>query len=90
MTLAFPNPSRSFDASRNVVRFTGYDGMFEVSFLVEIAALVSSTADRVPERIEAACLSGFDRLRASVYAAATKAYADGRRSPYVLTAADVR
>ena len=38
MTLSFPNISRSFDNARNVIRFTGYDGMFEVRFFVETGA----------------------------------------------------
>ncbi|TCL63212.1 uncharacterized protein DUF1488 [Rhizobium sp. BK251] len=39
MTLLFPNRSRSFDDVRKVVRFLGYDGMFEVRFFVETTAL---------------------------------------------------
>ena len=46
MALNFPNPSRSFDAARNGVRFTGHDGLFEVSFLVEAAALAKSESGR--------------------------------------------
>ena len=42
MTLAFPNPSRSFDEVRNAVRFIGHDGMFQVRFLVEAGALEKS------------------------------------------------
>lgn len=42
MTLTFPNKSRSFDDVRNVVHFIGHDGMFEVRFLVEAAALSTS------------------------------------------------
>ncbi|MBB2672903.1 UNVERIFIED_ORG: hypothetical protein GGE44_002465 [Rhizobium esperanzae] len=46
MTLTFPNKSRSFDESRNAVRFSGYDGMFEVRFLVEANALRTRLAQR--------------------------------------------
>lgn len=42
MTLAFPNSSCSFDETRNAVRFSGYDGMFEVPFFVESGALTKS------------------------------------------------
>ncbi len=35
MTLNFPNPSRSFDASKNRVTFWGYDSVIEISFSVE-------------------------------------------------------
>ena len=38
MTLAFPNPSRSFDEVRNAVRFIGHDGMFEVPFFIDADA----------------------------------------------------
>lgn len=91
MTLAFPNPSRSLDKARNAVRFTGYDGMFEIPFFVDIGALVKSATElRMSETLEATCLSAFDALRTSIYAAAAKAYLDGRRASYVLTAADIR
>lgn len=92
MTLAFPNHSRSFDKARNVVRFTGHDGMFEVPFLIEIGALgAPANAGHLTDVQEDACLSAFDRRRSAVHAAASKAYADGRRRPfYVLTAADIR
>jgi len=91
MTLAFPNPSRSFDRTRNAVRFTGYDGMFEVPFFVEIGALVKSATElRMSDTLEARSLSAFDALRASIHAAASKAYSGGRRANYILTAADLR
>ena len=35
MALSFPNPTRSYDSKHHCVRFWGYDGTFEVSFLVE-------------------------------------------------------
>ena len=45
MTLAFPNPSRSFDEARNAVLFFGHDGVFEIRFFVEAGALaISGTA----------------------------------------------
>ncbi|MDR6954755.1 hypothetical protein J2X65_004131 [Ancylobacter sp. 3268] len=91
MTLAFPNPSRSLDKARNAVRFTGYDGMFEVAFLVDVGALVNpATQLFVSEASETACLSAFDARRSSIYAAASKAYSNGHRAPYILTAADIR
>ncbi|TCK31549.1 uncharacterized protein DUF1488 [Ancylobacter aquaticus] len=91
MTLNFPNPSRSFDSARSAVRFSGYDGMFEVPFLVESAALGTSTPDvRPSEAFETTCLSAFDTLRSSIYAAAVKAYSEGRRAPLILTSADIR
>ena len=38
-TLSFPNFSRSFDETRNRVRFWGYDSAIEISFFVEAAAV---------------------------------------------------
>lgn len=91
MTLAFPNPSRSFDDVRNVVRFTGHDGMFQIRFFVEAAAL--ARADPTPSEtggLEAKCLSAFDALRMTIYDVARRAYSHGRRDSYTLTAADFR
>jgi hypothetical protein len=89
MTLAFLNPSRSFDETRNAVRFTGHDGMFEVRFLVEAAALSrSDIALRGASVSETICLSAFDGLLKSVHDVARKAYARTRRDSYILTAAD--
>ena len=91
MALAFPNPSRSFDETRNAVRFIGHDGMFEVRFFIEADALSKSeTALRRAGTLEAKCLSAFDVLRTSIHDIARKAYARGRQSSYTLTAADFR
>lgn len=38
MTIAFPNPSRSFDVNRNGVRFVGHDGVFGIPFIVMASA----------------------------------------------------
>jgi len=89
MTLAFPNPSRSFDEVRNAVRFTGHDGMFQVRFLVEAGALSKSkSAVRGTALAESECLSAFDALRPSIHDVARKAYSHSRRDSYTLTAAD--
>ena len=39
MALTFPNPSRSYDATRRAVRFWGYDSSMEASFFVSADAL---------------------------------------------------
>ncbi|KRD53359.1 MULTISPECIES: DUF1488 domain-containing protein [Sinorhizobium/Ensifer group] len=87
MPLSFPNQSRSFDGARNAVRFLGHDGMFEVPFYVEAAALARGAPTRTTE---AACLQAFDAARNSIYEVARAAYANGRRTIYILTAADFR
>ena len=88
MTLMFPNRSRSFDEARKAIRFLGYDGMFQVPFLVEVAALAKKTGS--PKTTEADCLAAFDAARASILEIAQKVYSHGRRTNYVLTAADFR
>ncbi len=89
MTLEFPNRSRSFDEARNAVRFSGYDGMFEVRFFVEAGALaISEAVLRGSGTLEAGCLSAFDALRQSIQDVAREAYSYGRRNSYTLTAAD--
>ncbi|MBP1874852.1 hypothetical protein LPJGGPFB_02650 [Ensifer adhaerens] len=87
MTLSFPNQSRSFDDTRKAVRFLGHDGMLEVPFYVEAEALAHGAPTRTTE---AACLNAFDAARTKIYDVAKAAYAHGRRTIYVLTAADFR
>ncbi|MBP2549311.1 hypothetical protein J2858_002234 [Neorhizobium galegae] len=88
MPLEFPNRSRSFDEARQTVRFQGYDGMFEVRFLVEAAALLKSAAGRPV--VEADCLHAFDTARTTIQDAALKLYKRNRRSMYTLTATDLK
>lgn len=91
MTRAFPNPSRSFDKARNAVRFTGYDGMFEVPFFVEAGVLAKSDNELCKaEASETRFLAAFDALRASIHEAARKVYSNGRRTSYMLTVTDFR
>jgi hypothetical protein len=91
MTLAFPNPSRSFDEVRNAVRFMGHDGMFQIRFFVEAGALTTAdAAKREAGALEARCLTAFDALRTSIYDVAREAYSHGRCDSYTLTAADFR
>ncbi|MCV0396167.1 MAG: DUF1488 domain-containing protein [Rhizobiaceae bacterium] len=86
MTLTFPNSSRSYDEERGGVRFTGYDGMFEVPFLVEAEALGQGSG----AISEAGLLSAFDAARSSIHDVAKERYSGGRRTRYILTAADFR
>lgn len=91
MTLAFLNPSRSFDKAKKAVRFIGHDGMFEVRFFVEAGALarVGPSAGRT-QLSESECLTAFDGARRSIYDVAREAYSHGRHTDYTLTAADFR
>lgn len=87
MTLAFPNPSRSFDEAHRQIRFTGHDGMFEVPFLIDVEALSRGPAKA---RGEADWLAAFDAARSAIEKLARKAYSGGRRTIYVLNSADVQ
>jgi hypothetical protein len=86
MALTFPNASRSFDEIRNVIRFTGYDGMFEVKFFVEATALLKTAPSGITE---SDCLRAFDVARTRVQTAAAKLYNPKRGATYTLTAADL-
>ena len=79
MRLRFPNPSRSFDSSRNRVRFWGYDQALEIAFLLEEEALEKLCPDM--KRAEAGFLAAFDAERTRIHEAADRAYErSGRRS----------
>ena len=88
MTLEFPNRSRSFDEARNAVRFIGHDGMFEVPFFVEASVL--ARAGRGAVQSETDFLTAFDAARGKILDVAREAYSHGRRTSYILTAADFR
>lgn len=91
MTLAFLNPSRSFDETRNAVCFIGHDGMFQVRFFIEVEALsMFGNRPGSKEAAEMAYLSAFDASRSSIQDAARRAYVPGRRDAYTLTSASFR
>jgi hypothetical protein len=91
VTLHFPNRSRSFDETRNAVRFIGHDGMLEVPFFVEVEALAKPSAgSRSMELSEEMYLSAFDSARRSIEDVAREAYSHRRQTSYTLTAADFR
>lgn len=85
--LSFPNRSRSYDLTRNCVRFWAYDQSMEVSFFVEAEALCRMDPSALNS--EVGLLDSFDSNRARIYKAAAKIYERGRRGSYVLAPADV-
>lgn len=87
MTLAFPNPSRSYDEARRGIRFSGHDGMFEISFFVEAAVLAG--ASRAPLS-EQQYLQAFDAMRNSIQSVAREMYANHRHPTNTLTTDDFR
>jgi hypothetical protein len=86
MAIAFPNASRSYDATRGVIRFWGYDSAMEAAFLITGDALRHIQPDAA--RDEESMLAAFDRNRAQICYAAAKIYTRGRRSFYTLEAGD--
>ena len=86
MTLSFPNESRSYDARRGLVRFSGYDGALEISFFVEAGAL--RKLNPRTRTGEAGCLETFDAARERVHEVARKLHSRTREAAYLLAAAD--
>jgi hypothetical protein len=87
MTINFPNRSRSYDATRQAVRFWGYDQSMESSFFVTVDALSKLQPDIKTNAVD--LLRAFDTNRDRIYAIAAKVYGRGRRGTYDLNAADV-
>ncbi len=87
MTLTFPNLSRSYDTTRECVRFSGYDHTREVSFFVEEGAL--RQVDGGALATQDSLLSAFDRNRDRICRAATKAYDKRHAGSYTLKTADI-
>src|SRR6185437_6059017 len=84
--LTFPNPSRSYDATRRAVRFWGHDSAMEASFFVAEDALKRIQPDMRFD--EAGLLGAFDSNRDRIYAAAAKVYGRGHKGSYDLVSAD--
>jgi hypothetical protein len=87
MALVFPNPSRSYDATRRAVRFWGHDRAMEWSFFVTAEALRRVHPAMVPD--EVGMLGAFDSHRELICAAAAKIFLRGRKGSYELGAGDV-
>ena len=85
MTLNFPNETRSFDASKNRVRFWGYDSAIEISFFVETEALEKFCPGM--SDAEARVLKVFDDERAQIHAVADRVYGRGPKNSYTYTLA---
>ena len=88
MTLAFPNRSRNYDDTRRQVRFYGYEGMQTIPFRVDVDAIIEHVPPHSNE--EVAYLAAFDRMRAIIESAASRAHSGSRKPEYVLTSADFR
>ncbi|MBS1166133.1 MAG: hypothetical protein H6R00_2158 [Proteobacteria bacterium] len=89
MTLAFPNPSRNYDETHHGIRFSGHDGMFEISFFVEAAVFTEHQPLQKPVS-EQQYLSAFDAMRTSIQNVASEKYSSHRRATNTLTVTDFR
>jgi len=84
--IGFPNSMRSFDEDAGILRFSGYDGVKEVRFVLEAPALEQLAGlERSPETDY---LSAFDRYREQIDAAAVRAYKRTGKPVIRLTIAD--
>ena len=83
----FTNQSRSYDATRQAVRFWGYDGAREVSFFVTGDALRRLEPGAPVD--ETSLLAVFDAHLDRVLRAAARVYARGRKGSYEIGANDV-
>lgn len=89
MTLVFPNPSRNFDEARRGIRFSGHDGMFEISFFVE-AAVFAEHQQSQKTMSEQQYLSAFDAMRTAIQDVALRVYSSHHRNSNTLGTADFR
>jgi hypothetical protein len=86
MALNFPNPSRSYDATRRAVRFWGHDGPMEAAFFVNEDAL--RRIEPGMESDEAGLLGAFDSHRDLIHATAVRRYNRASKGSYELIPAD--
>jgi hypothetical protein len=81
--LQFPNPSRSYDASRHCVCFWGYDNSREITFMVNDAVLRNLLPGVGSD--ERSLLDVFDEFREKVLEIAQKQYVAGPRNRYSIS-----
>ncbi|MDQ0318846.1 hypothetical protein QO002_000984 [Pararhizobium capsulatum DSM 1112] len=82
MSLSFPNTARSYDETHMRVRFTGYDGMFEVKCFVSVDVFAGELAPRTTT--ENAYLAAFDGMRARIMEIAKSVYRSKRQATILL------
>ncbi len=81
MTLEFPNTSRSFEATKNRIRFWGYDSAIEITFFVEVAALMKLCPEVSSTEID--LLDAFDSTVERIHQMASAVYGRSRDRSYV-------
>jgi hypothetical protein len=89
LTLIFPNNSRHYDAGSGRIKFSGYDGVFEIRFQLELDALAKAYAGTLAGERE--YLSAFDSVKKRIIVVAERSYRKQRgQSICMLTADDFR
>jgi Protein of unknown function (DUF1488) len=83
MALNFPNPSRSYDASRHCVCFWGYDNSREIAFLIDDAVTLNLGGATGSD--EPSVLAAFDSHRDEILQLAKKAYGGGPQRRYIIS-----
>jgi hypothetical protein len=78
MSLSFPNVSRSYDTGSRRIRFSGYDGINEIRFFLELSALTKAADSKMSGEKE--YLAAFDRARQVILATARKIYGKQRNA----------
>jgi hypothetical protein len=86
VTLKFPNHSRSYDRTRQAVRFWGYDTSIEYSFFVTVDAL--QRMEPHLSRDEEGFLCAFDANRDLICHTAAEVHSRHRKTRYELIGAD--
>lgn len=87
MPLSFPNHSRSYDHTRDAIRFWGHDSAMEATFFVTTDAL-RRLQPNLRTDDEASLLNAFDANRERICATAAKVYSRRQRGSYDLLASD--
>ena len=83
VALQFPNPSRSYDASRRCVSFWGYDNSREITFVVDDAILKNLQPGVGND--ERSILGAFDVCREKLLEIARKLYVGGLQNRYSIS-----
>ena len=81
MVLNFPNLSRSLESNKNRIRFWGYDSAIEITFFMELDALMKISP--AVEMAESGLLDAFDCALDRIHQVAEKVYQRTRERSYV-------
>jgi hypothetical protein len=83
VALQFPNPSRSYDATRHCVCFWGYDNSREITFQVDDAMIRNLQPGAGSD--ERSILGAFDQFREKLLEIARQQYVGGPQNRYSIS-----